>query len=259
MGRIGSSERGTALVTGASRGLGRVIALRLAQSGYRVGVNYRQSEHDAVSLVREIELLGGRAVALRADAASSAESAQLVARAEQQLGPLTVVVANAGITRDRLLVQMSEDDWAATWNTDLAGPRALCRVAIARMRPRRGGRVVTVSSVVGMTGNAGQSNYASAKAALQGLTRELAVAAAPDGITVNCVVPGYFATDATAHLTTSQRAAWLQQIPMGRGGSPEDVAALVEFLTGPQAGYISGQCIAVDGGLLARSGSGFES
>lgn len=254
-----SGESGAALVTGASRGLGRVIVSRLARSGFTVGVNYRQSEAEALEVVEAIISAGGKAAPFQADLSRATEAADLVARAEDTIGALSVLVANAGITRDRLLIQMSEDDWGATWNTDLVGPHTLCLEAVGRMRARGYGRVVTVSSVVGMTGNAGQSNYAAAKSALQGFTRALAVEAGSSGVTVNCVVPGYFATDATAHLSSQQRDAWFERIPMRRGGSPDDVAALVDFLAGPGAGYITGQCIAVDGGLLARLGGGLAS
>lgn len=254
-----SGESGAALVTGASRGLGRVIVTRLARSGFPVAVNYRSSEAEALEIVRAIRRAGGTAAPLQADMSRGEEATALIARAEEALGALTVVVANAGITRDRLLVQMSEADWTAIWDTDLSGPLALCREALGRMRPRGYGRVVTVGSVVGMTGNPGQANYAAAKSALQGMTRGLAVEAASSGVTVNCVVPGFFATDATAHLSEERRTAWFSRIPMGRGGSPDDVAALVDFLAGPNAGYITGQCIAVDGGYLARWGGGLDS
>lgn len=247
-----------ALVTGASRGLGRVIALRLAGSGFAVAANYRNSEAEAAEVADAIRAGGGRAAVLQADMASEVEARSLVERVESALGPVSAVIANAGITRDRLLLQMSEEDWLSTWSTDLAGPRALCRAAVESMRST-GGRVVTVSSVVGSTGNAGQSNYAAAKAALQGLTRELAVIGAPHDVTVNCVVPGFFDTAATAHLTPEQKAAWISRIPMNREGALEDVATLVDFLVGPHAGYITGQCIAVDGGYLARLGGGLQS
>lgn len=259
MEKVRAAMGGIALVTGASRGLGRVMAEKFASTGYAVAVNYRSSHAEAEALCRQIGDRGGIARSYQADMSSAEEARALVDRVETDLGPLSAVVSNAGITKDRLLVQMSEDDWAATWTTDLVGPRALCSSALARMSERRSGRIVTISSVVGMTGNAGQANYAAAKAALHGLTRDLALRGAPAGVTVNCVVPGFFATDATAHLTESQRRAWYTQIPMGRAGSPDDIAALTLFLMGPNAGYITGQCIAVDGGFLAGAGRGFQS
>lgn len=250
---------GIALVTGASRGLGRVMALRFAAAGYAVAVNYRQAVDEADAVVREIERGGGQALPFRADMSSTDDASSLVERVERELGPIQVLISNAGITRDRLLIQMTETDWDATWLTDYSGPRSLCRHAIARMAERRAGRVITISSVVGVTGNAGQANYAAAKSALQGMTRELAVQAAPSGVTVNCIIPGYFATDATSHLSEAQREVWCRRIPMARAGSPEDIANLALFLAGRGAGYITGQCIAVDGGLLARAGGGLAS
>jgi 3-oxoacyl-[acyl-carrier protein] reductase len=243
-----------ALVTGASRGIGREIALLLADKQYVVGVHFRVARAEAEDVVREIERRGSVAVAIQADLAVAAEAASLVARAEEVLGPLAVVVNNAGITRDRLLVQMSFEDWDATWCTDLAGARTVARAALERMSERRYGRIVYVSSVVGATGNAGQANYAAAKSAIFGLTRAMAVASASSGVTVNCVTPGYITTDATAHLTDQQRDKWFERIPMGRPATARDVAELVVFLAGDGAGYITGQCIAVDGGLLALAG-----
>jgi 3-oxoacyl-[acyl-carrier protein] reductase len=251
MEKVRAAAGGVVLVTGSSRGLGRVMALRLGAAGYTVAVNYWQSQSDADSAVEHIVTAGGKAAAFRADMAAPDQARALVDRVESALGPLTALVSNAGITRDRLLLQMSEADWNATWYTDFAGPRAICSEALARMCSRGTGRIVTISSVVGVTGNAGQANYAAAKAAVQGLTTQLAVQGAPAGVAVNCIVPGYFATDATSHLTEAQRQAWYVQIPMKRAGSPDDIAELALFLLGPGAGYITGQCIAVDGGLTA--------
>jgi len=250
---------GSALVTGASRGIGRVVALRLAEAGYAVVVNYRVSAAEAQSVVDGIRERGGRAMAVQADMAVPTEAAALWGEAERALGPLHLLVNNAGITRDRLLVQMSEEDWDATWLTDLGGPRTLARAALVSMSARRYGRIVNISSVVGATGNAGQANYAAAKSAMMGFTCELAIAAAPCGVTVNCIVPGYIVTDATAHLTVRQQAEWMDRIPMRRFAHPDDIAELVLFLSGNGASYLTGQCIAVDGGYCAASGCGFAS
>ncbi|GAC1444946.1 MAG: 3-oxoacyl-[acyl-carrier-protein] reductase [Chloroflexota bacterium] len=246
--------KGSALVTGASRGIGRTVALRLADGGISVAVNYRQSREEAHQVVEEIRARGVDSVALHADMASVADVCDLVARTEDALGPLGILVNNAGITRDRLTVQMSEEDWDATWFTDLVGPRTLALRALDAMCSHGRGRIINVGSVVGSTGNAGQANYATAKSALLGVTRELAVRAAPRGITVNCVVPGYIITDATAHLNEDQRNTWMRRIPMGRFAFPEEVADIIAFLTGESAGYVTGQCIAVDGGYLAAAG-----
>jgi 3-oxoacyl-[acyl-carrier protein] reductase len=154
---------------------------------------------------------------------------------------------------------MSEDDWETIWLTDLAGPRALARDAVRHMAAHGGGRLVNVGSVVGTTGNAGQANYATAKSALLGLTRELAVSCASAGVTVNCVVPGYILTDATAHLNEQQRQTWLERIPMRRFASPQEAADLIIYLCSEGASYITGQCIAVDGGFLAAQGAGLAS
>ncbi|HEX6507258.1 MAG TPA: 3-oxoacyl-ACP reductase family protein [Chloroflexota bacterium] len=248
-----------ALVTGASRGIGKAVALRLASLGMSVAVNYRSAEKEADAVVRAIERIGGQAVALQADIADAAQAISLLERAEDALGGVDVVINNAGITRDKLVVQLTLEDWDATWCTDLAGARALSRRALRSMRTRAGGCIINVSSVVGATGNAGQANYAAAKSALLGLTRELAVAGAPENVRVNAVIPGYIVTDATSHLTGPQREVWLARIPMGRYAETDEVVGLIAFLAGPEATYITGQCIGVDGGLLAAAGMGFAS
>lgn len=253
----GLETSGAALVTGASRGIGRVIAARLAAAGRPVAVNYRSAVNEANEVVRLIVEVGGSAIALQADVADPDQLSKLISRAESALGPLAVLVNNAGITRDRLVVQMTEADWEVTWMTDLAAARTLSRLAVATMAARAFGRIVNIGSVVGVSGNSGQANYSAAKSALLGLTRDLAVRCAKSGITVNAVVPGYIATDATAHLTEEQQARWLDRIPMGRYALPDDVAGMVVFLASEGASYITGQCIAVDGGLLAAAGAPF--
>jgi len=221
-----------------------------------VAVNYRFAEAEAAAVVAEIEAGGGQAVALRADMSILEEARSLPARAEHELGRIDIVVNNAGVTRDRLLLQMTADDWDTTWLTNLVGSRAVAVGALELMTPRKEGRIINVSSVVGSTGNAGQANYAAAKSAVLGLTRQLAIEAAPLGISVNCVVPGYITTDATAHLTPEQRNAWLDRIPMRRSAGPQEVAELITFLAVADVAYVTGQCIAVDGGLLAAAGKG---
>jgi 3-oxoacyl-[acyl-carrier protein] reductase len=259
MSEVPVSSNVAALITGASRGIGKAVALRLAAQGLAVAINYRSSSDEAESVVRCIEDAGGRAVALRADIADPLEAAALVGRAEAALGPLQVVVNNAGITRDRLLIQMSPEDWDATWCTDLAGARALSRVALDSMRKRGAGSIVNISSVVGVTGNSGQANYAAAKSAILGLTRDLAVQAACYNVRVNCVVPGYIVTDATSHLTEPQREVWMSRIPMGRFATVDEVVGIIVFLSGADSSYLTGQCIAVDGGFLAAAGMSFDS
>jgi 3-oxoacyl-[acyl-carrier protein] reductase len=222
-------------------------------------VNYRESRTGAEDVVRLIQAAGGTGFAMQADLASSAQARQLFDLAEEVAGPLSLVVNNAGAIRDRLLLQMSDADWEVTWDTNLTGARTLARAAMAAMCRRGAGRIINVSSVVGSVGNAGQANYAAAKSALLGLTRELALIGAPHNVTVNCVVPGYIVTDATAHLTSEQRESWISRIPMNRYATPEEVAELVVFLASSGAGYITGQCIAVDGGFMARVGAGISS
>ena len=253
------SSNVVALVTGASRGIGKAVALRLAGQGLAVAINYRSSVADADAVVQCITERGGRAIAVQADMADARQAADLVERVESALGPLGVLINNAGITRDRLLVQMSTDDWDATWGTDLAGTRAVSRAALQAMRRSGSGSIVNVSSVVGVIGNAGQANYAAAKSAVLGLTRDFAVQAACFNVRVNCVVPGYIVTDATAHLTEPQRQVWMSQIPMGRFATVEEVVGAIVFLTGADSSYLTGQCIAVDGGFLAAAGMGLES
>jgi 3-oxoacyl-[acyl-carrier protein] reductase len=250
--------KGGALVTGASRGIGKVVALRLAALGLPVAINYRASKVEAEALVQTIRLDGGEAIALQADMADRAQAEQVVLQSHEHFGSLSVLVNNAGITRDRLLLQMSEDDWDATWKTDLVGARVAARTALKCMNDL-GGRIINISSVVGVTGNAGQANYAAAKAAVCALTRELAVQGASRGVTVNCVIPGYITTDATSHLNKRQRENLLDRIPMRRSAQPEDVAEAIVFLASETTGYITGQCLAVDGGLLAAAGSGMAS
>lgn len=256
---LGSFTNSTAVVTGASRGIGRAIALRLGSQGVRVAVNYHRSVAAAEEVADLIRREGGTALAIQADVSRPEEAEHLICQAEQQLGPVHILVNNAGITRDRLVVQMSEEDWEATWCTDLVSTRAASRRAARLMRSRQYGRIVNLSSVVGVTGNAGQANYASAKSAVLGITRELAVELAPDGINVNCVVPGYIVTDATAHLSEEQRAAWIRRIPMLRQATVDDVAEAVCFFASPAAGYITGQCLSVDGGLVAAAGGWMSS
>jgi 3-oxoacyl-[acyl-carrier protein] reductase len=247
--RPGTADAGAALVTGASRGIGRAVALRLARAGLRVAVGYHARAEAAAEVVAAIEAEGGQAVALGGDVARREEAEALVQAAVGRWGRLDVLVNNAGLTRDGLLLRMKDEDWDVVLQTDLGGAFYCIRAAARTMLRQRAGRIVNVASVAGLTGNAGQANYSAAKAGLLGLTRSVARELASRGITVNAVAPGWIETDLTAGLSTEMRDGIRERVPLGRLGSPEDVAEAVCFLVSPAAGYITGQVLVVDGGL----------
>jgi 3-oxoacyl-[acyl-carrier protein] reductase len=237
-----------ALVTGASRGIGAAIAKGLARDGFDVAVNYAGDEAGATATAETVTELGRRAAVLRADVSDEEAAAGLVERAEEELGPLDAVVLNAGITRDGLAVRMKAEDWRAVIDTNLSGAFFVARPALRGMLRRRAGSIVAVSSVVGITGNAGQVNYAAAKAGMLGMVRSLAREAGSRGVRVNAVAPGYISTDMTAGLTDEQRGAVLAATPLGRLGEPEDVASAVAFLVSDAAAFITGAVLSVNGG-----------
>lgn len=240
---------GVALVTGGSRGIGAACARALAAAGYDVAVGYAGDAAGAAQTVAAVEAAGRRAIAHRADVSDEEQAAALVAAAEDALGPLDALVLNAGITRDGLAVRMSADDWNAVIDTNLTGAFFTARPALRGMLRRRAGSIVAVSSVVGITGNPGQANYAAAKAGMIGMVRALAREAGGRGVRVNAVAPGYIATDMTAGLADDLRDGIVAGTPLGRLGEPEDVAAAVAFLCSSDAAFITGAVLPVDGGL----------
>ena len=238
----------TALVTGASRGLGRAIAERLAKDGWRVELVARQA--DKLNEVRAaIEAAGGKACVHTADISDPKSADQVIAAVEKESGPLGALINNAGITKDGLLMRMDDADWSAVIDTNLTGAFRWIRAASRGMLKARAGRIVNIGSVVGLVGNAGQANYAAAKAGLIGLTQSVAREFASRGVTCNCVCPGFFDTDMTSLLKEDLKSKVLTGIPLGRFGKPEEVAGLVSFLCGQDAGYVTGQAWAIDGGM----------
>lgn len=241
-------DNAAALVTGASKGIGSAIALALAADGWSVGVNYRSDQAGADAVVAAIEAAGGRAVALHADV-TNGDGKALLKQVEDALGgPVLALVNNAGVTRDGLAMQLSDDDWDAVIDTNLSPAFRLTRDALRGMLKARYGRVVNIASVVGPRANAGQANYAAAKAGLIGMTKTIAAEVARRGVTVNAVAPGFIATDMTAELAIDEI---VKAIPARRQGTPEEVAAAVRFLASEDAGYVTGTTLYVDGGMSA--------
>jgi 3-oxoacyl-[acyl-carrier protein] reductase len=238
-----------ALITGASRGIGRACALELAAAGAAIAVNYRSDADGAAAVVAEIEAAGGRATAFGADVAVAEEAHALVARCEDELGELDALVCNAGITRDNLIARISTQDFDDVIATNLGGAFHVCQAAARRMLRRRRGSIVTMSSIVGIHGNAGQTNYSASKAGLIGLTKSLAKEIGSRGVRVNCIAPGYIATELTDVLPEGAREALLASTPLGRLGEPEDVARCVRFLASDASRFVTGAVLAVDGGL----------
>ena len=236
-----------AIVTGASRGIGRAIALRLASAGALVVAGAR-SDH-AEPVAREIEAAGGTAIALALDVTQTASIAAMAQTALDRFGRVDVLVNNAGIVRDQLLLRMKPEEWDAVIATNLTAAFACCRAVLRPMLKQRSGRIVNIGSVVGRTGNPGQANYAASKAGLEGFTRSLALEVASRGITANVVAPGMIETDMIAALDERAREALGGRIPMGRLGTADDVAAAVCFLASDEASYITGQVVGVNGGM----------
>ena len=240
----------TALVTGASRGIGRAIALRLAAEGASVAINYAGNTAKAEETKAAIEAAGGKAALFQADVSDSAQVERMVAAVTEMFGTIDILVNNAGITRDGLLMRMKEEDFDAVLDTNLKGIFHVTKAVSKLMMKKRAGRIVNMASVVGIMGNAGQTNYAAAKAGVIGFTKSAARELAARGITVNAVAPGFIATDMTAAMPEKAKEATLAAIPLRRMGEPEDVANAVAFLVSDQASYITGQVVKVDGGMV---------
>ena len=240
------------LVTGSSRGLGRAIALELSRRGHTVAVHYGRSEGPAREVAGEIEASGGRAEVFGGDVSDPEACASLVKEVTEAFGSLDILVNNAGITRDTLALRMKAEDWDAVLDTNLSGAFHLAKAALRGMLRSQWGRIVNISSVVGIRGNVGQANYVASKAGLIGLTKALAFEYAAKGVTVNAVAPGFIASDMTAELADDLKESYLSLIPAGRFGEPHEVAAAVAFLASEDAAYVNGQTLTVDGGMVMR-------
>ncbi len=240
-----------ALVTGGGRGIGRAIVTALAAAGADVALTYRGSEAAAQALAQEVAAEHGvRTHAIQCDVRESPDIDRAFAEAKEALGAVAILVNNAGMTADTLVMRMSEEAWDDVLTTNLRGTFLASKAALRDMVRARGGRIINITSVVGVTGNAGQANYSAAKAGIIGFTRSLAQEVASRGITVNAVAPGFVLTDMTAGLTEEQKGAILQRIPMGRYGEAAEIASVVAFLASDAASYITGQVLNVDGGLV---------
>ncbi len=238
-----------ALVTGASRGIGKEIALTLAGYGATVIVNYNGSEEKAKQVVEEIQSAGGTAEAVQCSVADFAACGEMIQGALQKYGRIDILVNNAGITKDNLVMKISEDDFDAVINTNLKGTFNTIKHMYRAFLKQKSGRIINLASVTGLLGNAGQANYAASKAGVVGMTKSIARELASRGITVNAVAPGYIDTDMTQAMTDAAKEAVLSQIPLKRVGNPKDVAETVAFLASDKAAYITGQVISVDGGM----------
>jgi 3-oxoacyl-[acyl-carrier protein] reductase len=239
-----------ALVTGASRGIGRAIALKLAAEGAKVAINYAGNTAKAEEVKAEIEKNGGEAILVQADVADFAAVETMVNTVVEKFGQIDILVNNAGITRDGLLMRMKDEDFDAVINTNLKGVFYCTKLVSKLMMKKRSGRIINMASVVGLMGNAGQTNYAAAKAGVIGFSKSAAKELAARGITVNMVAPGFIDTDMTAAMTDKAKEMTLTGIPLNRMGTPEDVANAVAFLVSDNASYITGQVINVDGGMV---------
>lgn len=237
------------LVTGGTRGIGRAIVEAFASAGARVGFTYRSSEEEAEALVARLRAAGTDAIALRGDAAEAGSAEAAVSAVMDRWGRIDVLVNNAGVTRDALMLRMTEEDWDAVLDTNLKSVFHFSKAAYRVMMKQRSGRIVNLSSVVGITGNAGQTNYSASKAGIIGFSKSLAKELGSRGVTVNVVAPGYVMTEMTERLSEAAKEAFLKSIPLQRGATAAEIASAVLFLASKEAGYITGHVLQVDGGL----------
>jgi 3-oxoacyl-[acyl-carrier protein] reductase len=255
--RSSQTAAGCALVTGASRGIGAATARALAADGWAVGINYSRDRDGAERVASQVQDEGGTALALGADVADASAADEMLSRVNEELGPVFVLVNNAGITADALSMRLKDEDWSRVLDVNLTAAFRLTRAAVGPMMRQRFGRVINVASVVGLRANAGQANYAAAKGGLIAFTRTVAVEVARRGVTVNAVAPGLIETELTRDFTSNgsdlkeSSAGLLDAIPARRPGSPEEVAACIRFLASEQASYVTGAVLPIDGGMSA--------
>jgi 3-oxoacyl-[acyl-carrier protein] reductase len=239
-----------ALVTGGSRGIGRAIALELGSRGATVVVNFRSSEAEANEVLEQIKASGGDGMVYKADVSDAEAVEEMIKVVTKEYGQLDVLVNNAGVTRDNVIMMLKPEDFDIVIDTNLRSAWLTCKAASRQMMRKRSGRIINITSVVGIAGNGGQTNYSASKAGLIGLTKSLAKELATRGVTVNAVAPGFIGTDMTAELDDAMKETAISHIPLGRMGQPEDVAKAVAFLASDDAGYITGQVLIVDGGMV---------
>lgn len=242
-------EGTSAIVTGGTRGIGYAIVMRLAREGADVAFTYVSSEERANQVAEEIRALGRKALAIKANAASAEDAQKVVDQTTAAFGKIDILVNNAGVTRDTLLMRMSEQDWDLVLDTNLKGVFLLTKAAIRPMMSARKGRIISISSVVGIVGNPGQANYCASKAGVIGFTKSVAKEVASRGITANVIAPGYIGTDMTDKLNDAQRQAIMDFVPLKKIGTSDDVASAVVFLASDDAGYVTGHVLNVDGGM----------
>ena len=238
-----------AFVTGGSRGIGKAIAMSLAKEGFRVAINYRSKDEEASAVKQELEAHGQEALALKGNVADAADVARMVSEIEEAWGPVDVLVNNAGINKDNLFLRTKEEDVRNILDVNLMGAFFCAQAVTKKMTKKRWGRIINISSVVGLTGNVGQMAYSASKAAIFGMTKTLAKELSARNITVNAIAPGFIETEMTSVLSESVQEAILDQIPLKRFGQPEEVGALVAYLANEDSGYITGQTIVIDGGM----------